>query len=119
MGRLIRLIIVIGVAWAAWHAGSAAWQQFQFSNDVEDLAKFGPDRDEADVRAAVLNAAAKYGLPVADKDIRVRKEGSPAGVYIDVSYTVQIEILPRVVYPWTFTSSAHGWFVPGGRARPR
>lgn len=115
MGRLIRLIVVVCVAWATWHAGWAAWQQFQFSNDVEDIARFGPDRQETEVRAAVLVAAAKYGLPVVDKDVNVRKEGSPASVYIDVSYTAQIEILPRVVYPWTFTSSAHGWFVPGGR----
>jgi hypothetical protein len=119
MGRLIRIIVVLGVAWAVWHVGLAAWHQFQFSTDVEEVAKFGPDRDEAEVRAVVLDAAAKYGLPVADKDVKIRKEGSPAGVYIDISYTVQIEILPRVIYPWTFTTSAHGWFVPGGRAQPK
>lgn len=116
MGRLIRLLVAAAVAWAAWHAGWAAWQQFQFANDVEEIAKFGPDRDEAAIRASVLEAAAKYGLPVQDSAVQVRRQDAPAGVYIDVSYTAQIEVLPRVVYPWTFTTSSHGWFVPGGRS---
>ena len=119
MGRLLRLAVVFCIAWAAWHAGSAAWQQFRFSSDVEDIAKFGPENDEQAVRAAVLEAAAKYALPVGEQDVRIRRQAAPAHLYIDVAYTVHIEVLPRVVYPWTFTTSAHGWFVPGGHAPVR
>jgi hypothetical protein len=115
MGRIVRLLVVFCVAWAVWHAGLAAWQEFQFSNDVSEIAKFGPDKDEEAVRAAVLGAAAKYELPVTAEDVRVRRDSAPANLYIDVSYTVRIEVLPRFVYPWTFTTNAHGWFVPGGR----
>ncbi|MGE5199826.1 MAG: hypothetical protein ACM3H9_09310 [Rhodospirillaceae bacterium] len=116
MGRLIRILVIAAVAWASWHAGMAAWQQFRFSDDVERIAQFGPDRDTGSVMAAVLEAAARYDLPVAEKDVRLRHQQSPAELYIDVTYTVQVEILPRVFYPWTFTTSVHGWFVPGGRA---
>jgi len=115
MGRLLRLVVVAVVAWALWHAGLAAWQQFQFSDEVEKIAQFGPDKDAGSVRDAVLAAAARYALPVTEKDVRVRHEERPPSLYIDVSYTVQIEILPRFFYPWTFTTSSHGWFVPGGR----
>lgn len=115
MIRIIKLAIVICIAWGAWHAGMAAWQQFKFSNDVEQIAQFGADKDEDAVRGAVVSAAAKYGLPVTAKDVRIRRQTAPADVTIDVSYTVQIEILPRVLYPWTFSATAHGWFVPGGR----
>lgn len=116
MGRLLRLAVAFCVAWAAWHAGSAAWQQFRFSSDVDEIAKFGPEQDEQAVRTAVMGAAAKYGLPVEDQAVRVRRQDAPANLYIDVDYTVQIEVLPRVTYPWTFSTHAHGWFVPGGRA---
>jgi hypothetical protein len=116
MGRIIRLLVVAAIAWAAWHAGLAAWNQFRFSDDVEKIAQFGPDKDAGSVLAAVLEAAARYDLPVAESNVRIRQQDRPAELYIDVSYTVKIEILPRVEYPWTFTSSAHGWFVPGGRA---
>jgi hypothetical protein len=115
MGRLIRLLVLAAIAWAVWHAGMAAWQQFQFSDEVETIAKFGPDKDAGSVMAAVLEAARRFDLPVTEKDVRIRQESRPASLYIDVTYTVQIEILPRFFYPWTFTTSAHGWFVPGGR----
>jgi hypothetical protein len=116
MGRLIRLVVFAAIAWAAWHGGLAAWRQFQFNDDVEKIAQFGPDRDAGSVLAAVLEAGARYDLPITEKDVRIRQQDRPAELYIDVSYTSKIEILPRYYYPWTFTTSAHGWFVPGGRA---
>jgi hypothetical protein len=115
MGRLIRLIVIAAVAWAAWHAGLAAWHQFQFTDEVEKIAQFGPDKDAGSVLAAVLDAAGRRHLPVTEKDVRIQQQERPVGVTIDVAYTVQIEILPRFFYPWTFTTSARGWFVPGGR----
>ena len=116
MARLLRLLVVAAIAWASWHAGMAAWNQFRFSDEVEKIAQFGPDKDSASVLAAVLESAARYDLPVTEKDVRLRQQERPVELYIDVTYTVNIEILPRFLYPWTFTTSAHGWFVPGGRA---
>ena len=116
MGRLIRILVIAAVVWAAFHAGIAAWQQFQFSDDVTNIAQFGPDKDAGSVVSAVLEAAARYNLPVTEKDVTIRRQERPAELYIDVAYTVEVEILPRVMYPWTFKTSAHGWFVPGGRA---
>jgi hypothetical protein len=116
MGRIIRLLVVAAIAWAAWHAGMAAWNQFRFSDEVEKIAQFGPDKDAGSVLGAVLEAAARYDLPVAEADVKIRQNQRPAELYIDVSYTVNVEVLPRFFYPWTFTVAAHGWFVAGGRA---
>jgi hypothetical protein len=115
MARLIRLAVVACAAWAAWHAGAASWQQFQFSDAVAKIAQFGSDRDDEAVRASVLEAAAELDLPVTPAGVLIRRQEQPAHLYLDVSYTAQVEILPRFRYPWTFTTSAHGWFVPGGR----
>jgi hypothetical protein len=116
MGRLLRLGVIAAVAWAAWHAGLAAWQQFQFADEVGKVAQFGPDRDEESVREAVLEVAARLDLPVTGTNVRIRRQDRPASLYIDVTYTTRIQILPSYYYPWTFNTSAHGWFVPGGRA---
>ena len=78
MGRIIRLLVTAAVAWAAWHGGMAAWKQFQFSDEVATIAKFGPDKDAGTVMAAVLEAAARYDLPVTEKDVRIRQEERPA-----------------------------------------
>jgi hypothetical protein len=119
MGRAIRLAVVACIVWAAWHAGVASWRQFEFADAVTQIAQFGVDRDEDSVRAAVLEEAAKLDLPVTPKGVSIRRQERPAHLYIDVSYTAQVEILPRYTYPWTFTTNAHGWFVPGGRIPPR
>jgi hypothetical protein len=113
VGRLIRLAISALVLWAVWHAGAAQWQQFQFQDQIKQIAQFGADRDEETVRTAVMEAAAKLNVPLSADRVQVRKQDDH--VYIDVSYTAQIEILPRYKYPWTFTAAAEGWFVPGGR----
>jgi hypothetical protein len=119
MGRIIRLVLVAAFAWAAWNGGLAAWRQFQFSDEVKRIAQFGPDKDPESIKVAVMQVAAALELPVVEPGIRIRQQERPPSLEIDVSYTVQIEILPRVYYPWTFTASAHGWFVPGGRAPVR
>ena len=119
MGRIIRLVLVAAFAWAAWNGGLAAWRQFQFSDEVKRIAQFGVDKDPESIKVAVMQVAAALELPVAAEDVRIRQREQPASLEIDVSYTAQVEILPRVYYPWTFTASARGWFVPGGRAPAR
>jgi hypothetical protein len=84
MGRIIRLLVTAAVAWAAWHGGMAAWKQFQFSDEVATVAKFGPDKDAVG-RDAVMTAASRLDLPVTEKDIRIRPEARPASLYIDVT----------------------------------
>jgi len=117
MARLIRIAISALVLWAAWHAGTAQWQQFQFQDEIKQIAQFGADRDEETVRAAVMQAAAKLSVPLSPDRVQVRKNGDR--VTIETAYTAQIEILPRYKYPWTFYAAAEGWFVPGGRIPPR
>jgi hypothetical protein len=113
MTRIIRFLIVGLIVWAAYHAGMAQWQQFQFSDALQQIAQFGPDQDEAAVRTAVMDAGVKFGVSLDPQRVSVRKLNEH--LYIDVSYTVQIEVLPRYKYPWNFEANAHGWFVPGGR----
>jgi hypothetical protein len=115
VGRLIRYIIVALILWAAWHVGMAQWRQFQFQDAVSEVAQFGVDRDENAVRDAVTSAAARLGVPLAPERLAIRREADH--LYIDIQYTVPLELLPRYRYPWTFTVSAHGWFVPGGRVQ--
>jgi predicted amidohydrolase len=113
VGRLIRFAISVLVLWAVWHAGAAQWQQFQFQDEVKQIAQFGADRDEETVRAAVMDAAARLRVPITADRVQVRRQNDR--IYIDAAYTAQIEILPRYRISWLFTASAEGWFVPGGR----
>jgi len=113
VGRFIRYAIAAAALWAVWHVGAAQWQEFVFQDDLKQIAQFGSDRGEEAVRAAVMEAAASRRVPLSPERLQVRKQTDH--LYIDAVYTVQIEVLPRYTYPWTFTVSAEGWFVPGGR----
>jgi hypothetical protein len=113
MGRIVRYAITAALLWAAWHVGSAQWQQFVFEGDLKQIAQFGADRDEEAIRAAVMEAAANRGVPLSPDGLRVRRQSER--LHIEATYTAQIEVLPRYRYPWSFSASAEGWFVPGGR----
>jgi hypothetical protein len=118
MGRIVRYVITAALLWAAWHVGSAQWQQFVFEDDVKQIAQCGADRDEEGIRAAVMEAAANRLVPLSADRVQVRRQSER--LYINAAYTAQIEVLPRYHYPWVFTVSAEGWFVPGGRIqKPR
>lgn len=112
MGRLLKFAIAAAVLWAVWHGGKAQWQQFVFQNDLKQIVQFGGGRGEEAIRASVMEAAANRRVPLSPERLQVRKQADH--VYIDAAYTVEVEILPRYRYPWTFTASADGWFVPGG-----
>jgi hypothetical protein len=114
MRRLISYAIAAAVIWAAWHVGAAQWQQFEFQDDLKQIALFGAEQGEEPVRAAVMEAAAARRVPLSPERLQVQRLADH--LHLTATYTTQIEVFPRYTYPWTFTVSAEGWFVPGGRA---
>ncbi len=113
LSRIIKLAITALCVFAAWNIGSAYWAHYQFDDKVQQIAQFEVDKDEQVIRSQILDEASRLGLPVTEEKVSVRRQSDH--LYIDVSYTRQVQVLPRFEKPWTFTVTAHGWFVPGGR----
>jgi hypothetical protein len=116
VSRIIRYAIVVAVLWAIWHAGLVQWRQFEFEDAIKQVAQFGADREVETVRAEVMAAAAKLGVPVVAEKVNVRREADH--VYIDLTYVAPVEVFPRYFYSWTFSVVAQGWYIPGGRIPP-
>jgi hypothetical protein len=114
IGRIIRLVIVVLVLFAAWRVGQAYVAHYKFADEVDQIAQTGVRSNEEDIRGAVVSAAKMYTIPVDPELVSVRLQGEH--VYIDLRYTRSIEVLPRYVYPWKFSVEAHGWIVPSGGA---
>ena len=112
LGRLIRIALAALVIFASWRVGQAYLAHYRFSDEVSRIAQRGVHTDEAEVRAAVDEAADRLGIPVDPGKVAVRLAGEH--VYVDLRYTRTIEVLPRYTYPWEFSVSAHGWVVPMG-----
>ncbi len=117
ISRLIKLVIAVLFLYAAWQVGTAYWQHYRLDDKVQQVAQFDVDKDEETIRARILDEAGRLGIPVQAERVAVRKQAEH--LYIDVWYTRQIELLPRLRKPWNFTISAHGWFVPGGKMAPK
>jgi hypothetical protein len=113
MGRLIRFAIAVAILYAAWQSGSAFLQYYRFKDSVDELARFGVERDEAALRSDVIEIGRRLEIPLDPARIDVRKEGDH--LYIDAGYTRIIPLLPRVRYPWSFSVHAHGYAFVGAR----
>jgi|TARA_B100000959_G_C14739407_1_gene524404 hypothetical protein len=71
-------------------------------------------RSAGEIAGRVVELAREYDLPLDPADVRVRKERDH--MYIDASYTAQLELLPRMVRPWRFVVSVDAWTTRPTRA---
>jgi hypothetical protein len=110
LSKLIRLAIVVLVLYAAWHAGSAFWVFYHFEDAVQEVAQFGGNSTDAEVRAKVMKLAGDFGVPLKPEGVDVRK--TQAKLFIDASYDTTIQLLPRYYYPWSFKASVSAWIRP-------
>jgi hypothetical protein len=117
MSRLIKFALAGLFLYAFWQIGATYWAHYKLDDAVQQIAQFDVDRDEETIRGVVIGEAARLGITVDPERVAVRKQGEH--LYIDVAYTRTIGVLPGVRRPWSFTISAHGWFVPGGRIPTR
>jgi hypothetical protein len=108
--KLITLVIVLLTAHAAYRVGSAYWVYYHFEDAIQEVAQFGGNSTDTEIRARVMKAAAETGVPLKAEGIDVRK--TQAKLFIDASYDTRLEVLPRYYYPWTFTASVSAWIRP-------
>lgn len=72
---------------------------YEFKDDVTQVAQFGVQRTDNELRNGVLDAAKRHGIPLDPDAIRVRRENHH--IIIDARYLEQVELAPRYFYPWT------------------
>jgi hypothetical protein len=110
LGKLIKLAIVILVVHAAWQVGSSYWTFYRFEDALQEVAQFGGNSSDADLRAKVLKLAAEIDVPVVAEHVTINR--TQAKLFIDADYQAPIQILPRYPYPWTFKASVGAWIRP-------
>jgi hypothetical protein len=112
LGRLFRVAIVALLLFACYRIGQAYMAHYAFSDEVALIAQRGVQTDDAEVRAAVIEAATRLRIPIDPDRVNIRLVGDH--VYIDLRYTRAVAVLPGYRRPWDFEVSAHGWTVPSG-----
>jgi hypothetical protein len=117
LGRLFRFAIAALLLFATYRIGQAYTAHYRFTDEVDRIAQRGVRTDDADVRAAIAEAATRLQIPIEPDRVNIRLVGDH--VYVDLQYSRKVEILPGYRRPWDFAVSVHGWIIPTGGLRAK
>jgi hypothetical protein len=101
MKTVIKLLVAALIVNATARLGLSAWTQYQFRDSVQELVLFGSTETPAELKKEIIEEAADQGVPVADDDVLVDREGMLTTA--QATYVDEIELFPRYVYPMTWT----------------
>ena len=100
MRTVIKLAVVLLLARAVWLVAPIYWNYVQFKDALQTTALFSGERSEAAIVGRVMEIAREMQVPLESSQVRVRRQREY--VYIDASYTEQIEMFPRFPKEWEF-----------------
>jgi hypothetical protein len=118
MKTILKLIVTAVIANAGWHVADAWLRYYKFRDAVTQAAQFGGTLSEDQMRTRVMELASQYSVPLGDDNLSIRRDSQQEQhTYIDASYQEQIELFPRMPYPWTFPIHTDT-FTTGPGSRP-
>ena len=98
---LLKLIVAILIANAAWRVGSTYFSHYRFENAVLMEVQDRGRRSDSEIRTRVLDLASQYDVPIDEKSVNVQRNG--ARTRVDGSYTQSVDVFPGYRYPIPFT----------------
>lgn len=104
--NLVRLVVLGLVLHAAIKVAPEFWHFVQFRDAVVEAATYGGRKTPDELRRRVASLAQEHGVPVAEDDITVSREGD--ATYVVTMWTAQLEYLPRRFYPYDFVVNVEG-----------
>lgn len=129
---LIKIVIALVVAHAAFRIGNAFWNFYRFEDSLQQIAQFGERRTDRQLCDEAMSTAGNYGVPIEASGLTVRRgtnppfscgDGSTAPVAgavpqasgqmtIEGAYTERIQVFPGYMYPWEFKPTVKVWLRP-------
>jgi len=109
VGTIIKLALVGLVLHATWKVGPVYLSYQEFKDTLEVTARAHRERPEAEIVDRVMELARSLEIPIDREAVRVRK--AVEHTYVDVTYTQDLELLPRFTYPWTFDIHLDVWSI--------
>ena len=98
MKTIFKLVIAALVLHATWKAGTVYLRYFEFKDEVSQIAQFGTQKSDAQMRDEVVDAARRREIPLAPGGVSVSRPNDR--IVIDANYKEQVELVPRYFYPW-------------------
>ena len=111
MKLLIKLIVAVVVVNAAYRCGTVALKYYQFKDEVQKMVLFGQSNPVRELTNQIVQEAMKRSVPLDADGVSVSREGGRT--VADVTYSENVEVFPRYVYPVKFSFSAEAFGLAG------
>jgi hypothetical protein len=99
--RLLALVIVAALVYAGWNVG-VAWSHYRkFQDDVRNVALFGNDKSDDDLKAQVMDLASRNQVPLEPEAVAVSRRAGE--VTIEAHYSELVKIAPCYAHRFDFT----------------
>ena len=98
MTTIIKLLIAALVIHATFRAGMVYMRFYEFKDDVTQVAQFGTNQTDNQLRSGVIDAARRRDIELNADGVTVRRQNHH--IIIDASYLEHVELAPRYFYPW-------------------
>jgi hypothetical protein len=98
---ILKLVIVVLLANACWHVGSAYVMHYKFTDSVQQTTLFRGKRTDEVLRERVFELASDFDIPLTPDDVTLRSEDHHT--IVEGSYRREIELLPGFRYAWPFS----------------
>ncbi len=106
MKLLIKLALLCLILNGAYQVGSAYVTHYEFRDDVQQVVQFSGNKEDNWVHDRIVDLAAQYDVPVAEKAIEINSERSHT--QITIYYVRRISIMPGVKRDWPFEMHVDG-----------
>ena len=107
MSNILKWVVFALVAYACWNVGPVYVHSRQFEERLEETARQNHDAPQPAIVQRTMELAASLDIPLEPQGITVRQAERHA--YVDATYTADLQFLPGVSVPWTFTASVDGY----------
>ena len=98
MKTIIKLLITALVLHATWKAGTVYMRYWEFKEEVTQVAQFGVNKSDNDIRNGVFESAKRRDIPLDPQNISVKRQNQR--IIVDANYVERVELVPRYFYPW-------------------
>ena len=99
--RLIALVVVLALVYAGWNVG-VVWSHYRtFQDDVRNVALFGNDKTDDDLKAKVMQLAGENDVPLQPEAVSIQRRAGE--VVLQAHYTQTVKLLPGYTRPFDFT----------------
>ena len=98
MKTIIKLLITALVLHATWKAGTVYMRYWEFKEEVRQIAQFGVNQNDNDLRNNVYDSAKRRDIALDPGAISVKRQNQH--IIIDANYIENVELVPRYYYPW-------------------